>query len=68
MSDDLKLLTVYDVQTQTGLPLSSIYKLIETGNLPHYKIGRRIFIRRSTLTRWMEEQEHAHGKALQARK
>lgn len=63
MPTDTELLTVAEVQKMTRLPLSSLYKLIDNGQLPHYTVGRRIFVRRSSLMRWLDEQEHAHASS-----
>jgi hypothetical protein len=35
-----------------------VYYLVESGQLPHFRVGRaRICARRSTLARWISEQE-----------
>ena len=37
----------------------AIYHLIETGSLPHFRVGALICARRSTLLSWIEGQERS---------
>ncbi len=32
-----------------------------TGRIPTFKIGRNVCARKSTLTAWLEQQEHTNG-------
>ncbi|MGA1803652.1 helix-turn-helix transcriptional regulator [Rhizobium sp. HT1-10] len=42
-----------------GLTSRQVYRLVYDGILPHFKLGGSVSARRSTLTRWLDEQEHA---------
>ena len=42
-----------------GFPRRSIYHMAARNSLPHFKLGDTICARRSTLTRWIEQQESA---------
>jgi excisionase family DNA binding protein len=40
-----------------GFPRRAIYHAVSKGHLPHFRIGEIVCARRSTLTRWIAEQE-----------
>lgn len=44
-----ELLTPMEVRTFLGLSRGSVYKLIESGELPARRLGRRIFIPKAAL-------------------
>ena len=46
--------SVADVSAVTGLSASLIYREIERGNLPAYRVGRRLRIERGALVAWKE--------------
>lgn len=55
-----KLLTVNDVVQQTQLSLASVYRLIQSGRLPHIRpgVGRRaIRIRQEDLEKYLRNEE-----------
>lgn len=37
----------------------TIYELAKKGKIPHFKIGKRVYFRRSSLITWIAEQELA---------
>jgi hypothetical protein len=43
-----------------------IYKLIDKGVLPHFRLGGTICARKSTLMAWVADQEHASIKQAPA--
>ncbi len=53
--DDLGLLDVYAIMSLTGLSQDFVRKLIYGRYLPTVKIGRRVFVRRSVLNEWIEQ-------------
>ncbi|MEF2555535.1 helix-turn-helix domain-containing protein [Aurantimonas sp. C2-5-R2] len=46
-----------------GVTARQVYKMTYAGELPHFKIGGSVAARRSSLTRWMGEQE-TDGRAV----
>lgn len=59
MNDDITTLTVPEAHELTRIPLPTLYRLIQQGEIPHIKIGRAVKIRRSSLERWIAAKEHA---------
>ena len=51
-----KFLGLRDLATQSGLSESFIRKLKSEKNLPHYKIGGRVFYKYSEFNKWMTTQ------------
>lgn len=45
------------VAEYTGQDRRSIYHLAQTGKIPVFRMGSQICARKSTLLRWIEEQE-----------
>jgi hypothetical protein len=45
-----------------GADRRRVYYLLDRG-LPHFRLGNRIFGRRSSLLKWIEQQEAAQGRA-----
>lgn len=46
-----------------GIRPRQVYRLIEDGLLPSFKVGGALAARRSTLTEWIAEQEAAARRA-----
>ena len=42
-----------------GLNSRQVYRLIYCGIIPHFKLGGSVSARRSTLSKWLAEQEAA---------
>ncbi len=57
-SGDL-LLGASAIAGHLGITPRQTYRLIYDGLLPHFKLGGFIAARRSSLTKWLEEQEVA---------
>jgi excisionase family DNA binding protein len=49
-----EFLTIDELSEYLNLKRSKLYSLVETGELPHYRIGRLIRFRRDDVDRWME--------------
>jgi len=56
MSDKPMLLTVADVQAETGLGRTTVYALLASGELPAVRIGRAVRISRVSLEVWIEQR------------
>jgi excisionase family DNA binding protein len=54
------LLNLVEASPVVGLTVWQIRGLIASGELPVVKVGRRLYLRRSTLTRWAERVEGRH--------
>lgn len=40
-----------------GFPRRTVYHAVAKGHLPHFRIGETVCARKSTLARWIEQQE-----------
>lgn len=47
------------VAKSLGITPRQLYHLIEKGLIPTFRLGASVAARRSSLTKWMEEQERA---------
>jgi excisionase family DNA binding protein len=66
MAKDLELLTTAEVAEALKMDESTVRRLINQGDLPGFKVGkkgRNWRIRRIDLERYMEAQAHAAGEA-----
>jgi excisionase family DNA binding protein len=54
MADGPMLLSVRDAATQLGISHSSLYPLIQSGEIEHVKIGRRTLISRDALQTFIQ--------------
>jgi excisionase family DNA binding protein len=50
LADDL-LRSAEEIGTYLGIPTHTVYYLARTSRLPHVKVGRRIFARKSAIDR-----------------
>ena len=46
-----------------GFNTRRVFYLIERGELPHFRLGARVYARRSTLRRFIEKLEATHDPA-----
>ena len=62
-----EFLTIDELSEYLNLKRSTLYSMVESGQLPHYRVGRRIRFKRNDLDRWMEshrrESVNANTKA-----
>lgn len=56
------VLTVPEVQAIIGRSLATIYEWINAGVIPSFKVGRRVYIKRAELDRWLD----GDGQPLQS--
>lgn len=50
------ILTVKDAQELTGLPRSTVYKLLHREDVPTIFNGRRLYLHRDMFLAWLEAQ------------
>ncbi len=48
--------TIPEVANYLKLSKSKVYHLVQTGKIPHIRIGRNVRIRESDLQKWIESQ------------
>jgi excisionase family DNA binding protein len=48
-------LTINEISEYLNLKRSTVYSMVEAGELPHYKIGRLIRFKQDEVDRWMDE-------------
>lgn len=61
---DARYFTVATVATYLGRTPKAIYRLLDRGEIPHIRIGRRVQFDRERIDRWMER--HSKRGALVA--
>lgn len=62
-----RLLSVTEVAGKLGLPGWKIYELVGRQEIPHIRIGRRVFFRHAALVKWLDELEAKNGVGGQGR-
>jgi len=50
-----KTLTIEEACTYTGYTIGYMYKLTSTGQIPHYKRGKKVFFDMDELDTWMKK-------------
>lgn len=50
-----EIMTIQEASQYLRVPLSSLYKLVQTGKIPCQKVGRHWRFRRQALEHWLEE-------------
>ena len=56
MAEDLpQVMTIEEASKYLRIPLSSLYKLAQDGNIPCQKVGRHWRFRKETIDRWLDE-------------
>ena len=59
------LLTANEVSEYLRIPISTVYKLVQEGRIPGFKIGRHWRFRREVFQDWIKAKESASpSKAL----
>jgi excisionase family DNA binding protein len=56
-----ELLTVEQVQELLKVGRTFAYSLIRSGELPSYRVGRLVRVRRRDIERWLEDNVVEHG-------
>jgi len=55
-------LTIGNLQDWLGLSRSKTYELIRTGEIPSYKIGRVLRLRKQDVEQWLEQHRYQLGE------
>ena len=53
------LLTINEVSVYLRIPKSTLYKLVQEGKIPGFKVGRHWRFRRAVVQEWIKEKENA---------
>jgi excisionase family DNA binding protein len=61
-------LTVAELQDWLTIGRSKVYELISTGELPSYKVGRVLRLRRQDVEAWLEQNRRGFCKAEELRR
>ena len=63
MPDNLPpVLTIEEASKYLRIPLSSLYKLAQDGNIPCQKVGRHWRFRKETIDHWLDERSVVMNK------
>lgn len=62
------MLKVKQVANRLSLSQSKVYELVESGDLPHHRIGGAIRVSEEQLTEYLETTRRERGPAPQQRK
>jgi len=54
------LLNLLDASSVSGLTVWQLRGLIANGEIPVVRVGKKLYLRRQTLTRWAERAEAKH--------
>jgi excisionase family DNA binding protein len=50
-----EVMTIHEVSEYLRIPISSLYRLAQSGKIPCQKVGRHWRFRREAIERWLEE-------------
>ena len=53
------VMTIQETSQYLRIPVSSLYKLAQTGKIPCQKVGRHWRFRREAIERWLEESPNS---------
>ena len=51
-----EVLTAKDLATYLRCHVSTLYRLVNRGEIPHFRLGSDIRFRRSAIEKWLDEQ------------
>jgi len=57
-----EFLTIEELSKFLSIKKSTLYRIVENGELPHFKIGRLLRFRSSELDGWLESHKQEYGK------
>ncbi len=58
MTKAKQVMTVKEIAEYLGVHPMTIYKYVQNGKIPAFKIGASWRIRRDSIKKWMDENEH----------
>ena len=58
MTKAKQVMTVKEIAEYLGVHPMTIYKYVQDGKIPAFKIGASWRIRRDSIKKWMDESEH----------
>jgi len=58
MAKTKQVMTVKEIAEYLGVHPMTIYKYVQDGKIPAFKIGASWRIRRDSIKKWMDENEH----------
>ncbi len=61
------LMSIKDAAAHLGLPYGRMYELVNRGEIDHVRVGRRTYISRASLTKFVEENTRSGYQAEYAR-
>jgi excisionase family DNA binding protein len=61
------LMSIKDAAAHLGLPYGRLYELVNGGEIDHVRVGRRTYISRASLTKFVEENTRSGYQAEYAR-
>ncbi|WNS82227.1 helix-turn-helix domain-containing protein [Domibacillus sp. DTU_2020_1001157_1_SI_ALB_TIR_016] len=50
-------MTIKEAAAFLGVYPGTLYRYVQEGSVPHYRVGRRIFFSQETLSDWINRQE-----------
>ena len=53
------LMRIREAAAETGVPRSTLYRVVSSGTIPAIRIGRSVYLRAETLRRWLAEREQS---------
>lgn len=64
MPSDERVFTVKELAKYLKVHASTIYRLVQSGEMPAFKIGGDWRFNKESIDRWRLEQEQSHGRAI----
>lgn len=53
-------MTVIEAAEYLGVSKDTIYTMVRTDEIPHFRLRRRIFFSKEAIDKWIEEQESTY--------
>jgi excisionase family DNA binding protein len=58
------LVRIREAAAETGVPRSTLYRVVSSGMIPSIRIGRSVYLRAETLRRWITDREQAGSTSV----
>ena len=56
------IMSLNELSEYLRTPKSTLYKLIEAGKIPSFKVGKELRFKRTSIDKWIAQQEKAKKK------